>query len=112
MATADNVQFYQRLLGVAGLAIVAVLVYQIIEPFLGPIAWALFLGFLLQSCAGTAQQMAARTRLDLGIHADDAGAAAVPRPADRARDRVREAGGGTRGPAADLAGHAAGRDTQ
>jgi predicted PurR-regulated permease PerM len=41
-------QFYQRTLGVAGLAIVALLVYKIVEPFLGPIAWALFLGFLLQ----------------------------------------------------------------
>jgi predicted PurR-regulated permease PerM len=48
MAVNDNVVFYQRLAGVAGLAIVAFLVYRIIEPFLGPIAWALFLGFLLQ----------------------------------------------------------------
>lgn len=48
MAANDNVVFYQRLLGAAGLAIVALLVYRIIEPFLGPIAWALFLGFLLQ----------------------------------------------------------------
>lgn len=44
----DNLQFYQRLLGAAGLLIVAYLVFKIIEPFLGPIAWALFLGFLLQ----------------------------------------------------------------
>jgi predicted PurR-regulated permease PerM len=48
MAANDNVVFYQRLLGAALLAIVAFLVYRIIEPFLGPIAWALFLGFLLQ----------------------------------------------------------------
>jgi len=48
MAANDNVVFYQRLVGVAGLALVAFLVYRIIEPFLGPIAWALFLGFLLQ----------------------------------------------------------------
>lgn len=48
MAANDSVVFYQRLLGAAGLAIVAFLVYRIIEPFLGPIAWALFLGFLLQ----------------------------------------------------------------
>jgi predicted PurR-regulated permease PerM len=48
MAANDNVVFYQRLIGTAGLAIVAFLVYRIIEPFLGPIAWALFLGFLLQ----------------------------------------------------------------
>jgi predicted PurR-regulated permease PerM len=44
----DNVVFYQRILGVAGLSLVALLVYKIIEPFLGPIAWALFIGFLLQ----------------------------------------------------------------
>lgn len=48
MAANDNVVFYQRLLGAALLALVAFLVYRIIEPFLGPIAWALFLGFLLQ----------------------------------------------------------------
>ena len=44
----DNIIFYQRLLGAAGLAITAFLLYKIIEPFLGPIAWALFIGFLLQ----------------------------------------------------------------
>jgi predicted PurR-regulated permease PerM len=44
----DEGVFYQRLLAVAGLAVVAMLVYRIVEPFLGPIAWALFLGFLLQ----------------------------------------------------------------
>ncbi|MGH6886332.1 MAG: AI-2E family transporter [Geminicoccales bacterium] len=48
MASSDNLTFYQRLLGAAGLAVVALLVYRIIEPFLGPIAWALFIGFLLQ----------------------------------------------------------------
>lgn len=48
MAANDNVVFYQRLLGAAGLAIVAYLVFRIVEPFLGPIVWALFLGFLLQ----------------------------------------------------------------
>ncbi len=48
MAASDNAQFYQRVLAVAGLAIVALLVYRIIEPFLGPLAWALFIGFLLQ----------------------------------------------------------------
>jgi predicted PurR-regulated permease PerM len=53
MAADDNVLFYQRLLGVAGLAIVAFLVYRIIDPFLGPIAWALFLGFLLQPAQAT-----------------------------------------------------------
>ena len=49
MTASDNIQFYQRLLGVACLALIALLVYRIIEPFLGPIAWALFIGFLLQS---------------------------------------------------------------
>jgi predicted PurR-regulated permease PerM len=44
----DNVLFYQRVIGVGGIAIVAVLVFKIVEPFLAPIAWALFLGFLLQ----------------------------------------------------------------
>jgi predicted PurR-regulated permease PerM len=48
MAVSDNFKFYQRLLAVSGLALVAFLVYRIIEPFLGPIAWALFIGFLLQ----------------------------------------------------------------
>ncbi len=48
MAENDNVVFYQRLLGAAGLALVAYLVFRILQPFLGPIAWALFLGFLLQ----------------------------------------------------------------
>ena len=48
MATNENTLFYQRLLGAAGLAIIAYLVYRIVDPFLGPIAWALFLGFLLQ----------------------------------------------------------------
>jgi len=48
MKTTENIVFYQRLLGAAGLAIVAFLVYRIIEPFLAPIAWALFIGFLLQ----------------------------------------------------------------
>lgn len=48
MAASDNTVFYQRLLAVSGLALITLLVYRIIEPFLGPIAWALFLGFLLQ----------------------------------------------------------------
>ncbi|HEY8266053.1 MAG TPA: AI-2E family transporter, partial [Steroidobacteraceae bacterium] len=46
--SAENVRLYQRLLAVAGLALIAFLVYRIVEPFLGPIAWALFIGFLLQ----------------------------------------------------------------
>jgi predicted PurR-regulated permease PerM len=48
VATSGNLQFYQRLLGAAGLALVAYLVFKIIQPFLAPIAWALFIGFLLQ----------------------------------------------------------------
>src|SRR5688500_15112758 len=48
VATNDNIPFYQRLLGTALLLIVAYLVFRIVEPFLGPIAWALFIGFLLQ----------------------------------------------------------------
>lgn len=44
----SNAQFYQRVLALAGMALVAMLLYRIIEPFLAPIAWALFLGFLLQ----------------------------------------------------------------
>lgn len=57
MAASDNVQFYQRLLAVSGLAIVALLVYRIIEPFLGPIAWALFIGFLLQPAQARLTQL-------------------------------------------------------
>jgi len=48
MPANDNIQFYQRLLGTALLVIIAFLVFKLIEPFLGPIAWALFIGFLLQ----------------------------------------------------------------
>jgi len=48
MSARDNGIFYQRVLAVSGIAIVAVLLYQILEPFLGPLAWAIFLGFLLQ----------------------------------------------------------------
>ena len=48
MPTSDNVVFYQRLIGAVGLALVAYLVFRIVEPFLAPIAWALFIGFLLQ----------------------------------------------------------------
>jgi predicted PurR-regulated permease PerM len=48
MGPGENTQFYQRLMGAALLLIVAYLVFRIIEPFLGPIAWALFIGFLLQ----------------------------------------------------------------
>ena len=49
MNAQENSVFYQRVLAVVCIAIVAYLLYQIIEPFLGPLAWAIFLGFLLQS---------------------------------------------------------------
>lgn len=48
MAGSDNRVFYQRVLALGGIAVVAVLLYQILEPFFGPLAWAIFLGFLLQ----------------------------------------------------------------
>ncbi len=55
MPTNDNVLFYQRVLGVGrARSSSPILVFRIIEPFLGPIAWALFLGFLLQPTAGEA----------------------------------------------------------
>lgn len=44
----DNALFFERVLAVAGLALLAFLLYRIIEPFLAPLAWAVFLGFLLQ----------------------------------------------------------------
>lgn len=40
--------FYERVLAVAGLALIAVLLYRILEPFLAPMSWAIFLAFLLQ----------------------------------------------------------------
>lgn len=48
MSARDNGLFYQRVLAVGGIAIVAAMLYQILKPFLGPLAWAIFLGFLLQ----------------------------------------------------------------
>ena len=45
-------QFYERVLAVAGLALLAVLLYQILAPFFAPLAWALFLAFLLQPAQG------------------------------------------------------------
>lgn len=43
-----NAMFYERVLAVAGLALLAFLLYRILEPFLAPLAWAMFIGFLLQ----------------------------------------------------------------
>jgi predicted PurR-regulated permease PerM len=48
VASSDNIQFFQRVLAVAGLALVVLLLYRIVEPFLAPLAWAAFIGFLLQ----------------------------------------------------------------
>jgi len=49
MSESPDLRFYERLLAVAGLALLAVLLYQILQPFFTPLAWAIFLGFLLQS---------------------------------------------------------------
>jgi len=43
-----NTLFYERVLAVAGLGLLALLLFRILEPFLAPMAWAMFLGFLLQ----------------------------------------------------------------
>jgi predicted PurR-regulated permease PerM len=43
-----NAMFYERVLAVAGLALLAFLLYRILESFLAPLAWAMFIGFLLQ----------------------------------------------------------------
>jgi len=45
---AGDVRFYERLVAIAGLALLAALLYRILEPFFAPLAWAIFLGFLLQ----------------------------------------------------------------
>jgi len=48
MGESADPRFYERVLAIAGLALLAVLVYQILRPFFAPLAWALFLAFLLQ----------------------------------------------------------------
>ncbi len=48
MAGSTDPRFYERVLAVAGLALLAALLYQILQPFFAPLAWALFLAFLLQ----------------------------------------------------------------
>jgi predicted PurR-regulated permease PerM len=48
LSTGDNVLFLERVLAVAGLALLAWLLYLIVEPFLAPLAWAVFIGFLFQ----------------------------------------------------------------
>jgi predicted PurR-regulated permease PerM len=45
--SADS-RFYERLIAIAGLALLAVLLYQILQPFFAPLAWAIFLAFLLR----------------------------------------------------------------
>lgn len=44
--------FWRRLFAVAGLALLALLLYRILQPLLAPLAWALFLAFLLQPWQG------------------------------------------------------------
>ena len=46
--TAGNTLFYERVIAVTGLGLLAVLLYRILEPFQAPLAWAIFLSFLLQ----------------------------------------------------------------
>ncbi|MGQ0428724.1 MAG: AI-2E family transporter [Gammaproteobacteria bacterium] len=48
MSGGSQAHFYERVLAVAGLALLAFLLFRILEPFLAPLAWALFIGFLLQ----------------------------------------------------------------
>jgi predicted PurR-regulated permease PerM len=48
MSEPGDLRFYERILAVAGLALLAALMYQILEPFFAPLAWAIFLAFLLQ----------------------------------------------------------------
>ncbi len=48
MGESANQHFYERVLAIAGLALLAALIYQILEPFFAPLAWAIFLAFLLQ----------------------------------------------------------------
>lgn len=48
MSESGDLRFYERVLAVAGLALLAALMYQILEPFFAPLAWAIFLAFLLQ----------------------------------------------------------------
>jgi predicted PurR-regulated permease PerM len=42
------VVFYRRTFGLATAAVLAYLIYRILEPFFGPLVWAVFLAFLLQ----------------------------------------------------------------
>jgi predicted PurR-regulated permease PerM len=44
--------FYRRVVGLVTAAILAVLLWRIVAPFLAPLAWAVFLAFLLQPLQG------------------------------------------------------------
>jgi predicted PurR-regulated permease PerM len=48
IAGSEDRRFYERLLAIASLAVLAALLYQILAPFFAPLAWAVFLGFLMQ----------------------------------------------------------------
>jgi predicted PurR-regulated permease PerM len=48
MGESTDRRFYEHVLAIAGLALLAALLYQILRPFFAPLAWALFLAFLLQ----------------------------------------------------------------
>src|SRR5919109_3744536 len=41
-------EFYARAFALAGLFVLAYLLYLLLAPFFGPIAWALFIAFLIQ----------------------------------------------------------------
>jgi predicted PurR-regulated permease PerM len=48
MGESTDSHFYERVIAIAGLALLAVLLYQILQPFFAPLAWAIFLAFLLR----------------------------------------------------------------
>jgi predicted PurR-regulated permease PerM len=68
MKESTDSRFYERLLAVAGLALLAALLYQILQPFFAPLAWAVFLAFLLQP---------AQTRITVLLRGRDSVAAAL-----------------------------------
>jgi predicted PurR-regulated permease PerM len=56
--------FYERTLAIACLALLVVLLYRILEPFLASIAWAVFIGFLLQPAqAGLTRKLRGRASI-------------------------------------------------
>ena len=48
MGESADSHFYERVIAIAGLALLAVLLYLILQPFFAPLAWAIFLAFLLR----------------------------------------------------------------